>query len=168
MYAAEVLQMEVGAYGVLASGVAVGALSTSTALVRLPMPTRPGRVCLAAGVAYGLGTIGLGLSSTMAPAFASLALLGAADTVGTVLRNTVREVITPDAMRGRVGSLASLVTKTGPRVGEWEAGVVASIWGVQASVLSGGVLCVLGVLCVAMFVPVLQAPVHLGPPEEGS
>jgi len=163
MYATEVLALDVGEYGVLASGVAVGALCASAVLVRLPIPRCPGRVSIVAGLVFGIATIGLGLSDAFWPAFACLAALGAADTVGTVLRNTVREIITPDVLRGRVGALASLVTKTGPRVGEWEAGLVAAIWGVQISVLSGGVLCVVGVALVGLGIPALRSPVDLDP-----
>ncbi|MBO85760.1 MAG: hypothetical protein CL927_10400 [Deltaproteobacteria bacterium] len=161
MYATEVLQLDVGQYGLLASGVAVGALTASMVMVRLPIPRIPGRVCVVAGLLFGLGATALGLVDQFWPAFACLALLGAADTVGTVVRNTVRELITPDALRGRVGALASLVTKSGPRVGEWEAGFVASIWGVQASILTGGVLCIVGVAALGLGLPVLRRPVHL-------
>ena len=168
MYATEVLQLDVGEYGLLASGVAVGALSASAVMVRLPIPRVPGRVSVVAGLLFGLGATALGMVDQFWPAFACLAVLGAADTVGTVVRNTVRELITPDELRGRVGALASLVTKSGPRVGEWEAGVVAAIWGVQASMLTGGVLCLVGVAALGLGLPVLWKPIELTPTPEPS
>jgi MFS family permease len=166
MYATEVLHLDVGEYGLLASGVAVGALSASAVMVRMPIPRVPGRTCVGAGLLFGMGATALGLVDQFWPAFACLAVLGAADTVGTVVRNTVRELITPDELRGRVGALASLVTKSGPRVGEWEAGVVAAIWGVQASMLTGGVLCIVGVAAIGLGLPVLRKPVKLDPVTE--
>ena len=68
-------------------------------MARLPIPRVPGRVSVVAGLLFGLGATALGMVDQFWPAFACLAVLGAADTVGTVVRNSVRELITTDELR---------------------------------------------------------------------
>ena len=69
---------------------------------------------------------------------------GAADSVSAVCRSVINQTVTPDAMRGRMSSVFSLVVTSGPRLGDVEAGVVASLTSVRTSVVSGGLACVGG------------------------
>ena len=94
-----------------------------------------------------------------------LAIAGAADVLSAVFRSTIVQLETPDELRGRVTSIHILVVTSGPRIGDIEAATVASVVGTQLSVVSGGVLCVLGVVVVARLFPELAAhvPRHRAP-----
>ena len=92
---------------------------------------------------YGVATALFGLSRTMWVAFATLALLGAGDTVSTILRQTLRQMVTPDRLRGRMTAVNMLFVMGGPQLGNLEAGLVAGLWGVPFSIASGGLACVL-------------------------
>jgi MFS family permease len=108
----------------------------------------------AAITAFGLATFS---ASTVAfvLALAFLAVAGAADVLSAVFRSTIVQLATPDELRGRISSLYMMVVTSGPRLGDIEAAAVASVIGAQLSVLSGGVLCLLGVAVVARLFPEL-------------
>jgi hypothetical protein len=103
----------------------------------------------------GLGIVVTGLTHSLAVAIACLALAGAADSVSAVCRSTILQLVTPDAMRGRMASIFTVVVAGGPRLGDAESGLVAAAVGAQASVVSGGILCIAGVGAVAAFFPAL-------------
>jgi len=105
----------------------------------------------AAITAFGVVTFSLPL------ALAFLAVAGAADVLSAVFRGTIVQLETPDQLRGRVTALHLLVVTSGPRLGDLEAAGVASIFGAQASVVSGGLLCLAGVAVVARAFPELAA-----------
>ena len=106
--------------------------------------------------AYGLTTVAFGLSTSFALTFACLALSGAADTVSMVVRNLVRQLTTPDHLRGRMTSVSMIFFMGGPQLGELEAGVVASLWGPVVSVVTGGLGCLAAVAWVAARTPELR------------
>jgi hypothetical protein len=78
-----------------------------------------------------------------------LALTGAADTISTVIRQTVRQLVTPNRLRGRMTSVNMIFFMGGPQLGELEAGLLAAALGAQASVVIGGLGCLLAVLLMA-------------------
>ncbi|HEY7133278.1 MAG TPA: hypothetical protein VH440_13570, partial [Candidatus Limnocylindrales bacterium] len=84
-----------------------------------------------------------------------LAIAGGADVISAVFRSTIVQLAAPDHLRGRVTSVNILVVTSGPRIGDIEAAVVASIFGAQFSVVSGGLLCLLGLVGVARWFPEL-------------
>ncbi len=88
--------------------------------------------------------------------FACLALSGAADTVSTVLRNIIRQLITPDYLRGRMTSVNMIFFMGGPQLGELEAGLVANWFGATASVVSGGIGCLVATAVPAVATPALR------------
>jgi hypothetical protein len=98
---------------------------------------------------------GAGLASSLWPAAALLAVAGAADSVSAVCRSVINQTVTPDALRGRMSAVFSLVVTSGPRLGDVEAGAVASLASPRFSVLSGGLACVAGAALVAMAFPAL-------------
>ena len=100
---------------------------------------------------YGLATIGLGLSSSMVISIVCACLIGAGEITSRVLRDTLRQLITPDPLRGRVGALNTLTSKSGPRLGELEAGWIAHLTNTSISLISGGALCCLIALGFAHF-----------------
>jgi MFS family permease len=157
IFAQDILGVGAKGYGVLVSATALGAMTTS--LVMLPLIDRierRGRVLVAAALAYGLLTIAFGLSRHFWLTFACLALAGAADMVSTVLRNVIRQVNTPDSLRGRMTSVNMMFYMGGPQLGELEAGVVAQAFGPVASVVSGGIGCLVAVIWVAAKTPALR------------
>ena len=88
---------------------------------------------------------------------ALLAVAGAADSISAVCRSTINQTVTPDQMRGRMSATFSLVVSGGPRLGDIESGSVAGAAGVRFSVVSGGLLCMLGVVLIAVAFPALRA-----------
>ena len=90
---------------------------------------------------YGLATIGFGLSRSFWLTFACLAVTGAADTVSMVIRNIVRQLETPDRLRGRMTGINMVFFNGGPQLGELEAGLVANWLGAPLSVITGGIGC---------------------------
>jgi MFS family permease len=120
-------------------------------------------------VLFGLATIAFGLSGTVAMAMAALIVIGASDSVSTIIRNTIRQLQTPDAIRGRMVSVNQIFFMGGPQLGEVEAGVVAQAFGAPFAVVSGGVCCILAVFWIARRWPQLYAyngdePVAAGSP----
>jgi MFS family permease len=121
---------------------------------------RIGRGILLAVAAWGAAIVLFGLSSSFfVLALAFLAIAGAADVVSAVFRSSVVQMETPDALRGRVGSVHILVVTSGQQVGDIEAALVATAIGAQLSVISGGLLCLVGILVVARLFPELDAHV---------
>jgi MFS family permease len=137
----------------VSAGAAVAALTTGW----LGSARRLGAITVAAVCVWGLAIAGAGLAGSLWPAAALLAVAGAADSVSAVCRSVINQTVTPDAMRGRMSSVFSLVVTSGPRLGDVEAGVVASLTSVRTSVVSGGLACVAGALVVAAAFPALVA-----------
>ena len=156
IFAQDILHVGPHGYGWLAAAPALGAVLTGAAMVRFePHIDRRGVVLLRAVVIYGVATIFFGLSTSYALTFLCLAATGAADTVSMVLRNIIRHLATPDRLRGRMTSVNMVFFMGGPQLGEFEAGVVAQLLGAVASVVSGGVGCLLATAWVARRTPEL-------------
>ena len=157
MVATDLLHVGARGYGVLSAAPSVGALAAALGLAPLvPAIRRRGALLLWAVAVYGLATVGFGLARDFVIAFTCLALTGAADTVSMVLRNIIRQLATPDTMRGRMTSVNMIFFMGGPQLGELEAGLVAQAFGVVASVVTGGVGCLLAVGWVAARTPALR------------
>jgi MFS family permease len=157
IFAQDILRVGAQGYGLLSAAPSVGALLTSVALVPLiDRIQRRGVTMLWAVMGYGLATVIFGLSRSFALTFACLALTGATDTVSMVIRNIIRQLNTPDAMRGRMTSVNMIFFMGGPQLGEMEAGLVANLWGAPFSVVSGGIACLLATGWVAGATPALR------------
>ncbi len=124
--------------GLLRAAPAVGALVISVILARAPLRGGVGRIMFASVAAYGLATVILALSSSFYLSMAVLVLLGVADMVSVVIRQTLIQVETPDDMRGRVSAVNSLFTGTANQLGDFRAGTMAHLLGTATSVLIGG------------------------------
>jgi MFS family permease len=118
---------------------------------------RRGAVLLCAVMVYGLATVAFGLSRTFWPMFLALAVAGAADTVSAVLRNIVRQLETPDRLRGRMVGISMLFFLGGPQLGEFEAGAVAQWLGAGVAVVLGGAASLLTTAWIAWRSPALRA-----------
>jgi MFS family permease len=161
IFADQVLHVGAGGYGILASAPAVGALAGSLYLSLRAMPDRQGRVFLWAVGAYGAATVLFGLSRVFWLTLLGLAAAGLADAISTVIRQTLRQFATPDALRGRMTSVNMIFFMGGPQLGELEAGFVASLFasaavGVTVSVVSGGLATILITAAIAARAPLLR------------
>ena len=170
IFAQDILQIGARGYGVLSAAPSVGAILASLVMVRvIDRIERRGQVLLWAITFYGMATVLFGFSKLFMLSFLCLAITGAADTVSMVIRNLVRQLTTPDHLRGRMTSVNMIFFQGGPQLGELEAGLVASVWGPVVSVVSGGLGCLLATILVAVRTPQLRqyhASIHLPPSDE--
>jgi MFS family permease len=139
IYARDILQTGPGGLGLLRSAPAVGALVTSVLLARHPIERRVGPALFRAVMAFGAATVVFGVSRSFVLSLCALAALGASDVVSVVIRMSLVQLRTPDAMRGRVSAAHSLFTGTSNQLGAFEAGLVATLLGAVPAVLIGGV-----------------------------
>jgi MFS family permease len=98
-----------------------------------------------------------GLSRVFWLTFVALALTGATDSISMIIRNTIRQILTPDILRGRMTSVNQMFFRGGPLFGEVEAGIVAQWFGAPFAVVSGGIACLLSVGFIAARYPQLRA-----------
>jgi MFS family permease len=138
IFAQEVLHVDARGYGFLAAAPAIGSVLTALVMARMGIFQRQGRLVVISVAIFGLATAGFGVSRIFWLSFLMLAITGAADTVSTVLRQTIRQLSTPDHLRGRMTSINMMFFMGGPQFGELEAGVVASLTSAPISVITGG------------------------------
>jgi len=154
-FSQSVLHVGEVAYGWLAAAQSIGAVTVGLVASQYNRIRRQGPLLLGAVVAFGLATILFGLARVYALVFIALILIGAADSVSTIIRNTIRQLITPDSLRGRMTSINQIFFMGGPQLGEIEAGAVAKFFGVPFAIVSGGMGAILGALLVASVWPAL-------------
>lgn len=146
IFARDILEMGPVGLGLLRSAPAVGALTTSIILSRHPIERHIGVTMFAVVAMFGLATMVFALSTWFPLSLLALAILGASDSVSVVLRFSLVQIETPDAMRGRVSAINYLFVGTSNTLGEFESGLVAHWLGAVPSVFIGG----LGSLLVAL------------------
>lgn len=156
IFCQDILKVGPQGYGWLYAAPSVGALLAGGVMVRhSERINRRGAVLVWAVVAYGAATILFGVSRMFWLSFLALALTGAADTVSMVIRNVVRQLATPDHLRGRMTSVSMVFFMGGPQLGELEAGLVAQWFSAPISVISGGLACLAATGWIAAREPVL-------------
>jgi MFS family permease len=157
IYAQDILRVGPQGYGWLYAAPAIGAVATSAAMIPItPRIDRRGPVLLWAIAFFGLATVGFGLSRWFWVTFACLALTGATDTISMIIRNIVRQLETPDRLRGRMVGVNMVFFIGGPQLGEFEAGALANWLGAPFSVISGGLGCLIATAWVAASTPALR------------
>ncbi|HKY85353.1 MAG TPA: MFS transporter, partial [Pseudorhodoplanes sp.] len=139
IFARDVFQTGPLGLGLLRAAPAVGALAMGITLARWPLGNAAGLKMFIGVAVYGMATIAFGLSTSFPLAMLSLIVLGAADMVSVVVRQTLVPLHTPDEMRGRVNAVGSLFIGTSNQLGDFRAGVMAAMFGAFASVLIGGI-----------------------------
>jgi MFS family permease len=157
IFAQDILQVGAKGYGWLYAAPAVGAMMTSAVMV--PMTDRirrRGQTLLWAVAGFGVATVVFGISRSFWLTFAALAMTGATDTVSMIIRNVVRQLETPDRLRGRMTGVNMVFFMGGPQLGELEAGAVANWLGATFSVVSGGVGCLVATGWLAASTPELR------------
>ena len=146
IYAKDILAVGARGYGFLAGAPAIGAIIAGLVMARLGVLRRQGVTVIVSVGLYGAATVAFGLSRVFWFSLLMLAATGAADAVSTILRQTIRQLVTPNNLRGRMTSVNMIFFMGGPQLGEVEAGVTAALIGAPLSVVTGGIACVLAAL----------------------
>jgi MFS family permease len=139
VFAKDILGVGPVGLGLLRSAPAVGALAISVFLARFPLERRIGPSLFRSVIVFGAATVVFGVSTNFVLSLIALTVLGAADVVSMVIRMSLAQIRTPDAMRGRVSAVHSLFTGTSNQLGAFESGVAAALLGAVPAVLLGGI-----------------------------
>ena len=140
-FAKDIFQMGSEGYGILAGSISVGALLAAIYISLRPIYENQGKIVVRMVFIYGICTLGFALSPYPILAMIFLAGTGAADMISTVMRQTIRQLATPNEMRGRMTAYSSLYFMSGPQLGDAESGVLARLTGERAAVAIGGTAC---------------------------
>ena len=143
--------------GLLYAAPAVGSFAFSATSGWTHRVPRHGMGVIVAATVWGVAIVGFGVVPGLIPALAFLAMAGAADAASGLFRSTMWNQTIPDSLRGRLASIELLSYSLGPTLGNFEAGVVASLFSVRFSIISGGALCVVGCLLCALALPAFRA-----------
>lgn len=156
IFARDVLHVGEVGYGWLSAAQSVGAASAALILSQVKEYKKQGAYLLWAVIVYGVWTLVFGFSRLYALSFVALAMMGAADTLSMIIRNTIRQLQTPDYIRGRMVSVNQIFFMGGPQLGEIEAGVVAQLFGAPFAVITGGIGTIFAVVWIARKWPSLR------------
>lgn len=156
IFAKDIFEIGPKGLGLLYSAPAIGSTIAGLVLASVHGLKNQGRWILGGVILYGAATAAFGLSGSFILALVLLSLVGIGDMVSTVLRNTIRQILTPDHLKGRMVAVNTIFVQGGPMAGEAEAGFVAQFFGAPFSVVSGGVVTVLLTLLIAWNVPKLR------------
>lgn len=154
--AKDVLKVGVVEYGYLSAASAVGAVLAALVISQVRELRRQGTLFLGAVIVFGFATLVFGLTKSFIVAWLAISVTGAADGVSTIIRNTIRQLQTPDHIRGRMTSINQIFFQGGPQLGEIEAGVVAQLFGAPFAVVTGGIGCIVGTLMIIWKWPQLK------------
>ncbi len=156
IYARDILHTGPWGLGVLRAGPAVGALLMTMFLARHAINRRVGMRMFQSVIVFGLATVVFALSHLIWLSLLALALMGASDTVSVVIRLSLVQLATPDAMRGRVGAVNYLFINASNQLGEFESGMTAALFGAVPAAVIGGVGTVLVALLWMKLFPTLR------------
>ncbi len=143
-----VLHVGVTEYGYLSAAPAVGAVLAALVISQVKELRKQGILFLGSVAIFGIATVVFGATSSLWLAWLALATTGAADGVSTIIRNTIRQLQTPDHIRGRMTSVSQIFFQGGPQLGEVEAGSVAQFFGAPFAVITGGIGCIVGMFLI--------------------
>lgn len=150
IFAKDILHVGPQGLGLLYSAPAIGAVLTGLIIAHIHQLRRQGYLILSGVAIYAVGTIIFGFSTIFWISLLSLGLIGVGDTISMTLRNMIRQLETPDTIRGRMSAVNMIFNMGGPQIGEFEAGAVANRFGAPISVVSGGLI-TLGVIVLMAF-----------------
>jgi MFS family permease len=156
IFANQLLDVGPTGLGLLFAAPAVGSAIVALTISFVGPPPLTGGMVLWCIALYGLSTAAFGVATSFPLALLFLALSGAADGMSTVVRQTLRQLLTPDELRGRMTGVNMIFFMGGPQLGELEAGVLGRLFGVRASVVIGGVACTAAAGAFAVFAPGLR------------
>ncbi len=138
VFAKDIFLTDAWGLGLLRSMSSVGSIGAALVLANYPLRAHVGRTMFVCVIIYGLCTIGFGLSTNIVPAAIFLLVLGAADMVSVVIRQSLIQAETPNEMRGRVMAVHTILTGTSNQFGEFESGTLAAFIGAVPTVIFGG------------------------------
>ena len=142
-----------GVLGLMYAAPYAGALAASLVSGWIGHVRRQGLIVAIAAALWGVAIVAFGFAESLWLALLFLAAAGAADNVSAVLRGTILWSVTPDELRGRVSGIEFAQVAATPAIGNVEAGLVASLTSLRFSIVSGGLLCVVGTVLIALAVP---------------
>jgi MFS family permease len=162
VFAAQILQVGPVGFGWLRAAPSIGAIAMAFWLAHRPPLARPGRALLWSVAGFGVATILFGWSRSLWLSLIALALTGALDNVSVVVRQSLVQLLTPDALRGRVTAVNQIFIGSSNEIGALRAGLMSAAVGPMAAVVWGGVGTVLVAVAVARAVPQLRSlpPLH--------
>ncbi|MEA2642829.1 MAG: hypothetical protein QOF51_4223 [Chloroflexota bacterium] len=149
VYAKDIFHVGPEGLGLLYAASSIGALGGAFVMSTIGQPQRAGRWVLTGVVFYSVCAMGFALSPVYWVALILLVGMGVGDTVSSVLRGSINQLVTPDRLRGRVSAVNSVFINGGPPLGQFESGAVAALWGVPASAFTGGLATLLVALSIA-------------------
>lgn len=164
VYAKDILHVGPTGLGLLEAALPVGSLVCGLYMAHRPPLMNAGRTLLLGVAIFGVATIGFGFSKSFLLSWLMLFIGGFADNISVVVRHTLVQLLTPDAMRGRVSAVNNLFIGTSNELGGFESGVVSHFFGPVVSVVSGGIATVLVVAGIAVKWPKLRKYGRLVPP----
>jgi MFS family permease len=156
IFAAQILNVGAPGLGALTAATSIGSFMAGGTMGFVSRVKKPGQVILYSVAVYGLATVLFGLSRDFVFSLLMLGVTGASDTVSTILRGTIRQLVTPDEMRGRMTSVNMIFFMGGPQLGEMEAGFAAALLSAPLSVITGGIGCLIAVGLTAWKAPALR------------
>jgi MFS family permease len=156
VFARDILHVGASGFGWLRAAPSIGAFSMAMILAHRPPMQRAGRALLLAVTGFGLATLVFGLSRNFLLSFGMLILIGAFDNISVVVRHTLVQLLTPDAMRGRVSAVNQIFIGSSNELGGLESGVTAAWWGPVGSVVFGAIGTMVTVVTVGLFSPELR------------
>jgi MFS family permease len=156
IYAKDILAVGPTGLGLLYSAQAIGAVIAGLFIAHQHNLRRQGMVLLVSVGFYALGTIVFGFSRLFIISFLALVVVGAGDSISTILRNTIRNLETPDYIRGRMTSVNMIFFMGGPQLGDFEAGMLAGYMGAPFSVVTGGVATLFVIAIMAKKLPIMR------------
>jgi MFS family permease len=165
VFAKDVLMVGPEGFGVMRAAPSVGAAVVAFILAKRPLERRAGLWMFGGVAVFGLATIGFGLSRSLWLSVAMLAILGAGDMVSVFIRQTLVQIVTPDAMRGRVAAVSGLFIGASNELGEFESGLAARILGPVGAALFGGIGALVVTGAWAKMFPALRKADELHRPE---
>jgi MFS family permease len=154
--AAEVLHVGPQGLGLLRAAPSVGAVMIAFFIAHRPLGRHAGRILLACVAGFGTCMLAFGLSTNFYVSLFVLGLSGVFDSVSVIIRSTIIQTLTPDAMRGRVAAVNSIFIVSSNELGAFESGVAARLMGIQPSIIAGGVVTLAVVLVMLRFAPKLR------------
>ncbi len=163
VYARDILNAGAYGLGVLRSAPGLGAVLMAIALAYRPLRRRAGITLLGCVFGFGLFTVIFGLSRSIALSLVALVFLGACDMVSVIVRHTLVQLTTPDAMRGRVSAVNMLFIGASNEVGQFESGITAQWFGTVPAVVLGGLGTIAIVFLWAKMFPALRLVDELVP-----
>jgi MFS family permease len=156
VYAREILNVGAVGLGILRSAPGVGAVLTALAVARWPLRRRAGLVMLSCVFGFGAFTVVFGISHNVIISLIMLMLVGASDMISVIVRQTMIQLSTPDAMRGRVSAVNMVFIGASNEVGQFESGITAHWFGTVPAVVLGGLGTIAIVLVWARLFPSLR------------